>query len=81
MSEKKTRYQLQKLVDRLKEFEYTVRFEKGNFKTGYCVLEDRKIIIVNKFHDVDVRIDNLRAILSNIMEQQTESVAVHKEAA
>jgi len=67
MSEKKTRYQMQKLVDKLREFEYTVRFEKGNFKTGYCILEDRKIIVVNKFHDVDARIDNLRMILSNLI--------------
>ena len=81
MSEKKTRYQLQKLIDRLKEFEYTVRFEKGNFKTGYCILEDRKIIVVNKFHDVEARIDNLRSILSIITEQREEGVAVHKEAA
>ncbi len=68
MSEKKSRYQLQKLVDKLREFEYTVRFEKGNFKTGYCVLEDKKVIVVNKFHDVDARIDNLRHILSNILQ-------------
>ena len=81
MSEKKTRYQLQKLIDRLKEFEDTVRFEKGNFKTGYCILEDRKIIVVNKFHDVEARIDNLRSILSIITEQREEGVAVHKEAA
>jgi len=66
---------------KIKEFEYTVRFEKGNFKTGYCIFEDRKIIIVNKFHDVEARIDNLRTILSAIMEEQKESVAVHKEAA
>ena len=67
MSEKKSRYQLQKLVAKLKEFEYTVRFEKGNFKTGYCVLEDKKVIVVNRFHDLDARIDNLRQILSTII--------------
>jgi len=81
MSEKKTRYQLQKLIDRLKEFEYTVRFEKGNFKTGYCILEDRKVIVVNKFHDTAARIDNLRTILAIVLDQQEQIVAVHKEAA
>ena len=69
MSEKKTRYQMQKLVDKLREFGYTVRFEKGNFKTGYCILEDRKIIVVNKFHDVSARIENLRYILSTLVTQ------------
>ena len=68
MSESKSRYQLQKLVAKLKEFDYTVRFEKGNFKTGYCILEDRKVIVVNKFHDIDARIDNLRGILTNLVQ-------------
>ena len=67
MASSKSQYRLKKLVDKLKEFEYTVRFEKGNFRTGYCILEDRKVIVVNKFHDVDARIDNLRQILSNLM--------------
>ncbi len=66
MSKNKTNYHLQKLVAKLKEYEYTVRFEKGNFRTGYCILEDRKVIVVNKFHDVDIRIDNLRQILATI---------------
>ena len=67
MSQSKSRYQLQKLVDELKEYEYTVRFEKGNFKTGYCILEDRKVIVVNKFHDINARIDNLRTILTTLI--------------
>lgn len=66
MAKSTTHYQLQKLVTKLKEYDYTVRFEKGNFQTGYCILEDRKIIVVNKFHDVDVRIENLRQILANL---------------
>lgn len=67
MTSNKSNYHLKKLVDKLKEFEYSVRFEKGNFKTGYCILEDRKVIVVNKFHDVESRIDNLRQILSQLM--------------
>ena len=67
MSKGKSRYNLQKLVDRLKEFEYTVRFEKGNFKSGYCILEDKKVVVVNKFHDLDSRVDNLRMILADLI--------------
>lgn len=68
MSENKSRYQLQKLVDKLREFDYTVRFEKGNFQTGYCILEDRKVIVVNKFHDIDARITHLRFLLSSLIQ-------------
>ena len=66
---KASRYRLQKLVDRLKEFEYTVRFEKGNFKSGYCILENKKVVVVNKFLDIDTRIDNLRNILAIIVDR------------
>ncbi len=66
MSDNKSRYHLQKLVNRLKDYEYIVRFEKGNFKTGYCVLEHKKVVVVNKFHDLDSKIDNLRKILASI---------------
>lgn len=26
----------------------TVRFEKGDFKGGYCILKDTKVIVINK---------------------------------
>ncbi len=66
---KASRYRLQKLIDRFKEFEYTVRFEKGNFKSGYCVLETKKVVVVNKFLDLESRIDNLRSILADVIEK------------
>ena len=66
MSKNNSRYNLQKLVDKLKEYEYVVRFEKGNFKSGYCILADKKVVIINKFHDIDSRVENLRLILSEI---------------
>lgn len=66
MSKNNSRYNLQKLVDKLKEYEYVVRFEKGNFKSGYCILADKKVVIINKFHDIDSRVETLRLILSEI---------------
>ena len=66
---KASRYRLQKLIDRFKDFEYTVRFEKGNFKSGYCVLETRKVVVVNKFLDLESRIENLRSILADVIEK------------
>jgi hypothetical protein len=27
----------------------TVRFEKGDFKGGYCILKESKVIVINKF--------------------------------
>ena len=63
---KYTRHNLKKLETLFKEIEYTVRYEKGSFNSGYCIVEDRKIAVINKFYDVEGRINVLLEILSNI---------------
>ena len=55
---------LKRLETLFKELEYTVRYEKGNFQSGYCVVEDRRIAVINKFYDVEGRINCLLVILS-----------------
>lgn len=63
---KYTRHSLKKLEALLEELEYTIRYEKGNFNSGYALVEDRKIIVINKFFDVEGRINCLADILSSI---------------
>ncbi|HEX6889039.1 MAG TPA: hypothetical protein VF141_00045 [Chryseolinea sp.] len=57
---------LTKLEDLIAESDYTLRYEKGNFKSGYCVLKDQKIIIVNKFYTTEGKINALLEILKNV---------------
>ncbi len=45
---------------------YKLRYEKGNFKSGYCILETSKIIVVNKFASLDTKINILLEILANL---------------
>ncbi|PHI19406.1 hypothetical protein CEQ90_12870 [Lewinellaceae bacterium SD302] len=59
-----SRTNLKKLETLFKELEYTIRYEKGNFQSGYCVVEDRRIAVVNKFYDVEGRMNCLLEILS-----------------
>lgn len=40
----------------LKTAGYKVRYEKGNFKTGACLLQHSKIIMVNKFSGLESKI-------------------------
>lgn len=58
---------LDKLELLFKELDYTVRYEKGTFNSGYCIVEDKKIIIINKFFDTEGRINVLLDILSNVL--------------
>jgi len=54
---------LKKLEDLLKEQGYDVRYEKGNFKSGFCVLEEKKVVVINKFSTLESRIQALTEII------------------
>ncbi|HNQ13071.1 MAG TPA: hypothetical protein PKH65_07805 [Bacteroidia bacterium] len=60
---KYTPHFLKKLEDILKSNNYELRYEKGNFKSGFCILEQRNVIVVNKFTTVESRINSLIEIL------------------
>lgn len=57
---------LTKLEDLIAESDYILRYEKGNFKSGYCLLKEQKIMIVNKFFTVEGKINALLDILKNL---------------
>jgi hypothetical protein len=63
---KYTKTTLQKLETLLEETGYSIRYEKGNFNSGYCIVEQKKIAIVNKFFDTEGRINSLSDILASI---------------
>ena len=60
---KYTRHSLKKLETLFEEIEFTIRYEKGNFNSGYAIVEDRNIIVINKFYDVEGRINVLLDIM------------------
>ncbi|MDH4089021.1 MAG: hypothetical protein OEV74_08715 [Cyclobacteriaceae bacterium] len=57
---------LTKFEDMIAESDYMLRYEKGNFKSGYCLLRDQKIMIVNKFYTVEGKINALLEIIKNV---------------
>ena len=61
-----TQTTLKKLEELFGELDYAIRYEKGNFQSGYCIVEARKIAVVNKFFDTEARINCLLDILSNL---------------
>ena len=63
---KYTPYTLKKIEHLFSELDYTIRYEKGNFQSGYCVVENRRIAVINKFYDTEARINCLLEILTTI---------------
>ena len=79
MSFKYTPATLRKLEQLFEEARYTIRFEKGNFNSGCCLLEERRVIVVNRFLPVEGRINALIEILPTVNINREElSGEMHK---
>jgi hypothetical protein len=48
-----------KLEKVLEESGYVLRYERGTFQSGYCILEHRKVVVLNKYLQLDGRISTL----------------------
>lgn len=57
---------LNKLEKVLDEAGYIVRYERGSFQSGYCILEDKKVVVLNKFLTPEGRINTLMDIIPSI---------------
>lgn len=66
MSFKYTPNTLKKLEQLYEEAHYVIRYEKGNFNSGYCVLEDKRVAVINKFLSIEGRINSLIEILPTL---------------
>lgn len=63
MAIKYTKHFLDKLENLFSETDFMLRYEKGNFKSGYCVLNESKIVIMNKYFPLEGKINALVDIL------------------
>ena len=57
---------LKKLENILNESGYIVRYERGSFQSGYCILEDKKVVVLNKFLNPEGRINTLMDLIPSI---------------
>lgn len=61
---KYTHHSLRKIEQILEQSGYAIRYERGNFNSGYCIVENKKVAVINKFFDTEARINCLLEILS-----------------
>ena len=57
---------LNKLEKILGEADYVLRYERGSFQSGYCILEDKKVVVLNKFLNIEGRINTLMDIIPSL---------------
>ena len=50
----------------LKSAGYKVRYEKGNFKTGACMLLSSRIVVINKFSNLESKIQAIAELVREL---------------
>ena len=55
-----------RLEDDLRGRGYEIRYERGHFRAGFCVVHERRVVIVNKFFDAAARLATLEAISAQL---------------
>ena len=56
---KYTQHTLDKIEKLVEESGYVIRYEKGTFQSGYCILQEKKVVVLNKFFQTEGRINTL----------------------
>ena len=56
---KYTQHNLDKIEKIAEESGYVIRYERGTFQSGYCILQDKKVVVLNKFFQTEGRINTL----------------------
>ena len=57
---------IEELLDVARQIGVTVRFEKGDFEGGYCVLRDQRLVLINKRLMPSRKASTLALALQNI---------------
>jgi hypothetical protein len=63
---KYTQTTLDKLEAIPEEAGYELRYERGTFQSGYCILEERKVVVLNKFLQTEGRINTLYDLIPQL---------------
>jgi hypothetical protein len=63
---KYTQTTLNKIEALIEEAGYIVRYERGSFQSGFCILEDRKVVVLNKFLQLEGRINTLIDLIPHL---------------
>ena len=54
---------LEKIEKIVSEGGYIIRYERGTFQSGYCILESKRVVVLNKFLQTEGRINTLIDLL------------------
>jgi hypothetical protein len=63
---KYTQTTLDKIEKVIEEMGYIIRYERGTFQSGFCILEQKKVVVLNKFLPLEGRINTLIELIPQL---------------
>jgi hypothetical protein len=63
---KYTQHTLDKIEKVIEDSGYIIRYERGTFQSGYCILQAKKVVVLNKFFQTEGRINTLIDLLPQL---------------
>ena len=48
------------------ETDYILRYEKGNFKSGYCIIRETNVAVINKYYSLEGKVNCIIDIIKSI---------------
>jgi len=64
---------LKRIEELFKAGGYTLRYERGHFQPGTCLLREKKVVVVNKFFTTEAKISALSE-LAGLSEWESETL-------
>ncbi|MFC4262588.1 hypothetical protein ACFOWM_06855 [Ferruginibacter yonginensis] len=61
-----TQHTLDKIERIAEESGYVIRYERGSFQSGYCILQAKKVVVLNKFLQIEGRINTMIDLLPQL---------------
>jgi hypothetical protein len=69
---------LEKIEKIISEAGYILRYERGTFQSGYCILESKKVVVLNKFLQTEGRINTLIDLLS-VLQIEPDHISIESK--
>ncbi len=61
-----TQHTLDKVEKIVEDSGYIIRYERGTFQSGYCILQEKRVVVLNKFMQTEGRINTLIDLLPQL---------------
>ena len=60
-----TQNSLNKLENLLNALGFTIRYERGSFRSGTCILQQENVLVINRFSDIEVKIKSMVQVIQS----------------